>query len=238
MMWGKPTATTLRRHAIVCCGFNVDSRRISRYSVRATESSWAFALRHRRLFVSGFIAFVLLSFVLAPFLGRNFFPAVDSGQIPMHVRTQVGTPIEETANQFARIHGMGAAGRHRAMAPDPQTRHHQLIDLCKGYSSASIFRTSQLRDASGLGRCRWQRTPNDNCHRCDCEPKCRHFFLHSSKTNSSGFHACGFSQVRKRVRILTKFMQSVVHTGAAAAETSLILANHTKLARTTATPLS
>jgi multidrug efflux pump subunit AcrB len=103
MMWGKPTATRLRRHAIVCCGFNVDSRRISRYSVRATESSWAFALRRRRLFVSGFIAFVLLSFVLAPFLGRNFFPAVDSGQILMHVRTQVGTRIEETANQFARI---------------------------------------------------------------------------------------------------------------------------------------
>jgi multidrug efflux pump subunit AcrB len=61
------------------------------------------ALRRRILFASGFLAFVLLSFLLAPFLGRNFFPTVDTGQILMHVRTQVGTRIEETANQFARI---------------------------------------------------------------------------------------------------------------------------------------
>ncbi len=60
-------------------------------------------LRRRTLFASGFLAFVLLSFLLAPFLGRNFFPTVDTGQILMHVRTQVGTRIEETANQFARI---------------------------------------------------------------------------------------------------------------------------------------
>ena len=38
-----------------------------------------------------------------PFLGRNFFPAVDAGQILMHVRTQVGTRVEETANQFADV---------------------------------------------------------------------------------------------------------------------------------------
>ena len=38
-----------------------------------------------------------------PFLGRNFFPSVDTGQILMHVRTQVGTRVEETANQFADI---------------------------------------------------------------------------------------------------------------------------------------
>ena len=61
------------------------------------------ALRHRVFFVPAFLAFVLLSFLLTPFLGRNFFPTVDSGQILMHVRTQVGTRIEETANQFARI---------------------------------------------------------------------------------------------------------------------------------------
>jgi multidrug efflux pump subunit AcrB len=46
---------------------------------------------------------VLASFLLAPYLGRNFFPMVDAGQILMHVRTQVGTRIEDSANQFARI---------------------------------------------------------------------------------------------------------------------------------------
>lgn len=38
-----------------------------------------------------------------PFLGRNFFPAVDAGNILMHVRTQVGTRVEETANQMADV---------------------------------------------------------------------------------------------------------------------------------------
>ncbi|PTR06103.1 multidrug efflux pump subunit AcrB [Nitrosospira sp. Nsp5] len=61
------------------------------------------AMAHRRIFVICFLAFVLASFLLLPFLGRNFFPAVDSGQILMHARTQVGTRVEETANQFAEI---------------------------------------------------------------------------------------------------------------------------------------
>jgi multidrug efflux pump subunit AcrB len=61
------------------------------------------ALAHRKAFVAGFMLFVLASFALLPFLGRNFFPAVDGGQILMHVRTQLGTRVEETANTFARI---------------------------------------------------------------------------------------------------------------------------------------
>jgi multidrug efflux pump subunit AcrB len=61
------------------------------------------ALTHRRVFVSGFLAFVLASFLLVPMLGRNFFPAVDSGQILMHVRLQVGTRVEDSAYEFGRI---------------------------------------------------------------------------------------------------------------------------------------
>jgi multidrug efflux pump subunit AcrB len=61
------------------------------------------ALSHRRLFVVGFLGFVLASFLLVPMLGRNFFPAVDSGQILMHVRLQVGTRVEDSANVFAGI---------------------------------------------------------------------------------------------------------------------------------------
>jgi multidrug efflux pump subunit AcrB len=41
--------------------------------------------------------------LLVPYLGRNFFPSVDAGQILMHVRTQVGTRVEDAANQFADI---------------------------------------------------------------------------------------------------------------------------------------
>ncbi|PPQ41200.1 efflux RND transporter permease subunit [Rhodopseudomonas palustris] len=61
------------------------------------------AMGHRRAFVAGFLGVVALSFALVPYLGRNFFPSVDAGQILMHVRTQVGTRIEETANQLAEV---------------------------------------------------------------------------------------------------------------------------------------
>jgi multidrug efflux pump subunit AcrB len=61
------------------------------------------ALGHRRAFVIGFMGFVVLSFALVPFLGSNFFPAVDGGQILMHARVPVGTRVEESAARFAAI---------------------------------------------------------------------------------------------------------------------------------------
>jgi CzcA family heavy metal efflux pump len=63
----------------------------------------ALAMEHRRLFVIGFMAFVVLSFALVPTLGRNFFPDVDAGQILMHVRAPVGTRLEQSAQLFAQI---------------------------------------------------------------------------------------------------------------------------------------
>jgi multidrug efflux pump subunit AcrB len=61
------------------------------------------ALRRRGLFVAGFLGFVAASFVLTPYLGRDFFPSVDAGQILMHVRLRVGTRVEQSAQQFAEI---------------------------------------------------------------------------------------------------------------------------------------
>jgi CzcA family heavy metal efflux pump len=58
------------------------------------------ALGRPKTFIVGFLTVVALSFGLAPFLGENFFPPVDSGQILMHVRAQPGTRIEETARLF------------------------------------------------------------------------------------------------------------------------------------------
>jgi multidrug efflux pump subunit AcrB len=55
------------------------------------------SLSHRPRFIVGFLGFVLLSFALVPFLGRNFFPEVDAGQIKLHIRAQTGTRLEETA---------------------------------------------------------------------------------------------------------------------------------------------
>ncbi|MBO0765773.1 MAG: efflux RND transporter permease subunit [Hyphomicrobiaceae bacterium] len=71
-----------------------------RLGYRATLEA---ALRHRPSFVAGFLGLIAASFLLVPFLGRNFFPSVDGGQILMHVRGQVGTRVEESARLFADI---------------------------------------------------------------------------------------------------------------------------------------
>ena len=76
----------------------------------------ALAIEHRRAFIGGFLGFVLISFLLTPFLGRNFFPQVDGGQIMLHVRAPVGTRIEETAARFTDIEKA-----IRGMIPPAQT---------------------------------------------------------------------------------------------------------------------
>jgi multidrug efflux pump subunit AcrB len=63
----------------------------------------ALAIEHRARFVTAFLGFIALSLLLAPFLGRNFFPQVDGGQMLLHVRAPVGMRIEETAARFADV---------------------------------------------------------------------------------------------------------------------------------------
>ena len=61
------------------------------------------ALAKRGPFVAGFLVVVLLSFGLVPLLGRNFFPAIDAGEINLHVRAPTGTRIEQTAAEFDAV---------------------------------------------------------------------------------------------------------------------------------------
>ncbi|MDR3419134.1 MAG: efflux RND transporter permease subunit [Nevskia sp.] len=61
------------------------------------------ALANPRLFIPSFLAVVLVSFLLIPLLGENFFPTVDAGQLNIHVRAPIGTRLEESAAIFARI---------------------------------------------------------------------------------------------------------------------------------------
>jgi multidrug efflux pump subunit AcrB len=58
---------------------------------------------HRLLVVGVFGAFAVLSSVLVLFVGRDFFPTVDTGQIRIHIRPPVGTRIEESEVLFAGI---------------------------------------------------------------------------------------------------------------------------------------
>ncbi len=55
------------------------------------------SLHHRGAFAILFMVFCLLSFLLLPWLGQDFFPSVDSGQFRLHLRGRTGTRIEETA---------------------------------------------------------------------------------------------------------------------------------------------
>src|SRR6266436_2917362 len=54
-------------------------------------------LEHRAAFAVGFLSFCAASWLLVPFLGQNFFPAVDAGTFRLHVRAATGTRIEQTA---------------------------------------------------------------------------------------------------------------------------------------------
>jgi CzcA family heavy metal efflux pump len=63
----------------------------------------AAVMNHRRRFVILLLTFVLATFVLVPFLGANFFPSVDAGQITLHVRPPVGTRVEDSSQLFGEI---------------------------------------------------------------------------------------------------------------------------------------
>ena len=61
------------------------------------------ALRHRLAAIAGFLGIAVLSMGLVPYLGQNFFPDVDSGEIKLHVRAQTGTRLEEVTGLVERI---------------------------------------------------------------------------------------------------------------------------------------
>lgn len=50
-----------------------------------------------------FVLFYAASAFLIPFVGRDFFPPLDAGQIRLHVNAPAGTRVEHTAQIFARI---------------------------------------------------------------------------------------------------------------------------------------
>ncbi len=64
---------------------------------RRYKTLLALALLNRTLFAASFLGIVVASFALFPFLGSDFFPQVDGGQIKLHMRAHAGTRVEETA---------------------------------------------------------------------------------------------------------------------------------------------
>jgi len=63
--------------------------------------SWALA--EATVTVIAFAGLMLVSLLLFPQLGRDFFPQVDAGEMRLHVRAPPGTRIESTQEDFARV---------------------------------------------------------------------------------------------------------------------------------------
>jgi len=78
------------------------NRRFERIRTAYTELlHWA--LDHRAPVLAGFGVFVAASLLLMVFVGRDFFPYVDSGQMRLHAMAPTGTRIEETEVLFSQI---------------------------------------------------------------------------------------------------------------------------------------
>jgi multidrug efflux pump subunit AcrB len=60
-------------------------------------------LSHRKLVLGCFLAVSASCAAIYPFIGTDFFPQVDAGQIRLHVRCPGGTRIEETERRFAQV---------------------------------------------------------------------------------------------------------------------------------------
>ena len=109
-------ASTAKPNALkrIYLGFDAQFERLR----RAYALSLSSLLVHRRRFGMLFMAFCLLSCLLYPLLGRDFFPSVDAGQIRLHMRAPTGTRIEETARL---ADGVEAAIRELVPASDLET---------------------------------------------------------------------------------------------------------------------
>src|SRR5262250_690954 len=79
--------------------FEAGFRRLTGAYERALDRG----LTHWRLVIALFLAFAMASLCLYPFVGRDFFPTVDAGQLRFHVRAPAGTRIEQTEVYFQQV---------------------------------------------------------------------------------------------------------------------------------------
>jgi multidrug efflux pump subunit AcrB len=60
-------------------------------------------LQHQKQALIASLLIMSTAFILLPFVGRDFFPSVDAGQIKLHIRAQPGTRIETTKVIFSQV---------------------------------------------------------------------------------------------------------------------------------------
>jgi multidrug efflux pump subunit AcrB len=80
-------------------GFNAGYHRVqTRYTALLRRF-----LEHRRAALIACACVMATAFLLLPFIGRDFFPSIDTGQFRLHVRAMPGTRIEESAVLFSKV---------------------------------------------------------------------------------------------------------------------------------------
>jgi multidrug efflux pump subunit AcrB len=67
------------------------------------RNALAWTLSQPKMTVIAFAVLIVVSTLLFPLLGRDFFPQVDAGQMRLHVRAPAGTRIEKTQEYFAEV---------------------------------------------------------------------------------------------------------------------------------------
>ncbi|MBL9107982.1 MAG: efflux RND transporter permease subunit, partial [Myxococcales bacterium] len=91
-----------------------------------------------------FAAMVALACGLTPFVGRDFFPKVDGGQVRLHVVAPPGTRLEETERWFSRVEA-----RIRELVPtEDRVSILDQLGTPSGYNLA-ISDTSTVSSADG-----------------------------------------------------------------------------------------
>jgi multidrug efflux pump subunit AcrB len=80
-------------------GFEGGFRRLT----DAYQGALDWVLEFRAVALIAFMAFAIASLFLYPFVGRDFFPTVDAGQLRLHVRCPPGTRIEQTEAYFQQV---------------------------------------------------------------------------------------------------------------------------------------
>ena len=133
-------ARAARRHGarvarIRSCGCSGRSTRgFERFASGLPRAARAAASTRRRVFARRLPRGVRRVAAAAPWVGEDFFPAVDSGQFKLHLRAPTGTRIEETARLCDRVEeairaddpARRARQHHRQHRPAVQ-RHQPLV---------------------------------------------------------------------------------------------------------------
>ncbi len=102
------------------------------------------ALTRRRVVFAAAGAVVVATVALAPFVGRDFFPQVDAGQLRLHVTAPPGTRIEETERWFSRVED-----RIRELVPErDRASILDFIGIPSGYN-LSITDSSNVGSTDG-----------------------------------------------------------------------------------------